>query len=205
MEEVLDKKEALFMLSESHYLDKAFELFKISYREEEWDKADGIADYIYEKSNKLYQQHIFRTAAHQAVDTPPRRPLVFYYAYSYLAKALVYQKKGLYERAKEYIAKYSDMSWFRGLDEDGLEEVEKFHFWAKANTFAVDLISGNHRILSDYVQFLIDNPEEILPGMVTIMEAANQNDWNVDYILHQFSQDIESFATLEENNNQLFV
>ncbi|MFD1464236.1 DNA-binding protein, partial [Paenibacillus farraposensis] len=97
---------------------------------------------------------------------------------------------------------YSELGWFSGLDKLGWEEVERFKLFAKANLYTNDLLSGKLSVLSEYVQFLEDNPEELLPGLVTIMETASLHLVNVDDLLERFSEKIEDFRNLEDATNR---
>ncbi|WP_019418901.1 hypothetical protein, partial [Paenibacillus sp. OSY-SE] len=112
------------------------------------------------------------------------------------------QKLGFYDQAKEYILKYSELGRFSGLDKNGWEEVGRFKFFAKANQYTNDLLSGKLNVLPEYVQFLEDNPEELLPGLVTIMETASLHSVNVDDLLEKFSEKIEDFGNLEDATNR---
>nr|WP_238354016.1 DNA-binding protein [Paenibacillus sp. 23TSA30-6] len=191
-------------MSDSHELDKACELFRISYTHNDWDEANKVADYLHALAESLYHIQL-RNAVdgkHETLNT--KHPLVFYYAYSYLAKSIYYQNKGKYDEARDYIMKYSEMGWFMGLDESGLEEVERFRFLAKANLFTIELLSGKRELLPEYIQFLHANDEELLPGLVGIAEAANLNNWNIDDLLNDFARDIEIFAGYEDRGNRVY-
>ncbi|MGZ0038787.1 DNA-binding protein [Paenibacillus ottowii] len=204
MEEVLNQRGAFYLLSDNHELDKACELFRISYTHNDWDEANKVADYMHSLAESLYHTQL-RNAAdgkYETLDT--KHPLVFYYAYSYLAKSIYYQNIGQYEKARDYIMKYSEMGWFMGLDQSGHEEVERFRFLAKANLYTVDLLLGKKELLSEYVQFLHDNDEELLPGMVGIAEAANLNNWDIDDLLNEFADDIEIFEGYEDRANRVY-
>ncbi|KZE82357.1 DNA-binding protein [Paenibacillus jamilae] len=204
MEEVLNQRGAIYLLSDNHELDKACELFRISYTHNDWDEANKVADYMHSLAESLYHTQL-RNAAdgkYETLDT--KHPLVFYYAYSYLAKSIYYQNIGQYEKARDYIMKYSEMGWFMGLDQSGHEEVERFRFLAKANLYTVDLLLGKKELLSEYVQFLHDNDEELLPGMVGIAEAANLNNWDIDDLLNEFADDIEIFEGYEDRANRVY-
>ncbi|MDT2292643.1 hypothetical protein P7H15_06560 [Paenibacillus larvae] len=52
---------------------------------------------------------------------------------SYLIKSIALFKQGHYEKAKQYIEGYEDLSWFEILDEQGKKEVDNFRLWARAN------------------------------------------------------------------------
>ncbi|MDP1510482.1 DNA-binding protein [Paenibacillus sp. CMAA1739] len=204
MEEVLNQRGAIYLLSDNHELDKACELFRISYTHNDWDEANKVADYMHSLAESLYHTQL-RNAAdgkYETLDT--KHPLVFYYAYSYLAKSIYYQNIGQYEKARDYIMKYSEMGWFMGLDQSGHEEVERFRFLAKANLYSIDLLLGKKELLSEYVQFLHDNDEELLPGMVGIAEAANLNNWDIDDLLNEFADDIKIFEGYEDRANRVY-
>ncbi|WP_025683887.1 hypothetical protein [Paenibacillus maysiensis] len=204
MEEVLNQREAIYLLSDSHELDKACELFRISYTHNDWDEANKVADYLHALAESLYHTQLRNTAdgKHETLNT--KHPLVFYYAYSYLAKSIYYQNKGKYDEARDYIMKYSEMGWFMGLDESGHEEVERFRFLAKANLYTIELLSGKRELLPEYVEFLHANDEELLPGLVGITEAANLNNWNIDDLLNDFARDIEIFEGYEDRGNRVY-
>ncbi|MDQ0048662.1 hypothetical protein J2T18_002962 [Paenibacillus polymyxa] len=204
MEEVLNQREAIYLLSDSHELDKACELFRLSYTHNDWDEANKVADFLHTLAENLYHTQL-RNAAdgkYETLDT--KHPLVFYYAYSYLAKSIYYQNMGKYEEARNYIMKYSEMGWFMGLDQSGHEEVERFRFLAKANLFTIELLSGRRELLPEYIQFLHDNEEELLPGLVGITEAANRNNWNIDDLLNDFADDIKIFEGYEDRANRVY-
>ncbi|MNI60038.1 hypothetical protein D3C73_1152260 [compost metagenome] len=121
------------------------------------------------------------------------RHLVVYYGQGYLLKAAALEFQGKYIEAKEYIKGYSDLSWFEGLDEQGLEEVRKFKIWAEANGYNIELLCGNEHVLPEYIKFLKRYPFEILPSMTTIVKAANIHSFSVDDCLEEFKVNQQLF------------
>ncbi|EHS54960.1 hypothetical protein [Paenibacillus sp. Aloe-11] len=204
MEEVLNQREAIYLLSDSHELDKACELFRLSYTHNDWDEANKVADYMHTLAASLYHAQLRNAADGIYVTLDTKHPLVFYYAYSYLAKSIYYQNKGKYQEARDYIMKYGEMGWFMGLDQSGQEEVERFRFLAKANLYTIELLSGKRELVPEYVQFLHNNDEEILPGLIGIAEAANLNNWDIDDLLNDFADDIEIFESYEDRGNRVY-
>ncbi|KZE72224.1 hypothetical protein AV545_15790 [Paenibacillus jamilae] len=146
----------------------------------------AIADHLHSLAEKMYNEAQEASLKKLPYLFKAERPLVFYYGFSYLAKGTALQKPRLYDQAREYILKYSELGWFSGLDKIDWEEVERFKFFAKANLYTNDLLSGKLSVLPEYAQFLEDNPEELLPGLVTIMETASLHSVNVDDILEKF-------------------
>ncbi|MGG1619688.1 DNA-binding protein [Paenibacillus sp. NRS-1782] len=199
MEDVLDGKGATYLLSNYHHnLDKCVELLHLRFTQHNWNDIIVISDYLHKISWDIYESR-YKTGE---ASLDAERPLIFYYGFSYLAKATALQKLGLFDEAREYILKYSELGWFSGLDATGLDEVERFRFFAKANMYTNDLLSGKIDVLQEYVQFLENNDEEVLPGLVTIMEAANLHLLNVDDVLHKFQTTIDELSSLESETNK---
>lgn len=202
MEEVLEGKDATYLLNNHHRLDKCIELLHLRFAQHAWQDILDIADHLHILSEEMYNEAQKARSQRIPYLFKAERPLVFYYGFSYLAKGTALQKLGLYDQAREYILKYSELGWFSGLDKLGWEEVERFKLFAKANLYTNDLLSGKLSVLSEYVQFLEDNPEELLPGLVTIMETASLHLVNVDDLLERFSEKIEDFGNLEDATNR---
>lgn len=202
MEEVLEGKDATYLLTDHHRLDKCIELLHLRFSQHAWEDILTIADHLHSLAETMYNEAQEASLRKLPYLFKAERPLVFYYGFSYLAKGTALQKLGLYDQARECILKYSELGWFSGLDKIGWEEVERFKFFAKANLYTNDLLSGELSVLPEYVQFLEDNPEELLPGLVTIMETASLHSVNVDDLLERFSEKIEDFGNLEDATNR---
>ncbi|WP_025690218.1 hypothetical protein [Paenibacillus zanthoxyli] len=198
--------EEVYLLSEkNHPLDKAFELFRLSYKQNDWNEADLIATHMQAMADSLYKSQLKQANVFPGLQLPLRRPLVFYIGYSYLAKSIVYQKQGRYDAAREYIDKYANLDGLVGLDQEGQEEVQRFKHFAKANSYAIDLLSGKLEVLDEYHNFIKENEEEILPGLITMLEAANLNKWNIDQLLDTYiPKELETFSSFEDTGNRVY-
>ncbi|MEC0182001.1 DNA-binding protein [Paenibacillus peoriae] len=204
MEQQIHTNEEIYLLSENnHSLDKAFELFRLCYRQSDWDEANRIANYIHITADRMYKSRQ-KWGDIVSLNQRLKRPLVFYFGYSYLAKSIVFQRQGLFEQAREYVAKYADLGWYKEPTKEDMEEVEHFEIFAKANLYAIDLLSGNKEKLTEYKEFIKDNDEETLPGLINILEAANLNEWNVDDLIYEHTQQFETFASLEDIGNRVY-
>jgi hypothetical protein len=62
-------------------------------------------------------------------------------------------------------------------------------------------LSGNIELVEEYVAFLQDNLEEILPGLNTILQAALMYHLDVGDILHTFAEQIDEFESYEDAEN----
>ncbi|BCG60900.1 DNA-binding protein [Paenibacillus sp. URB8-2] len=198
--------EEVYLLSENnHPLDKAFELFRSYYKLNDWIEADRVANHMQAMAESLYNNQLVQAHVFPGLQLPLRRPLVFYIGYSYLAKSIVYQKQGRYDAAREYIDKYANLDGFVGQDQDGRQEAQRFKYFAKANSYAIDLLSGKLEVLDEYNDFIKSNEEELLPGLITILEAANLNKWNIDPLLDSYiPEELETFASYEDAGNRVY-
>lgn len=189
-------------LPEHYQLDAILKMLRIYFTLHMWDDVGRFAEKLHAVASRIYHDQQQKRAHKLDVELTAELPLVYYYGFSYLAKSTALQKQGDYSAAKEYVAKYAELGWFNNLDEAGREEVERFRFYAKANSYTLDLLSGKTEVLPDYVNFLESNPEEILPGMVTVMESANLHNMSVDDVLTKFEKQIHEFKDYEDHINK---
>lgn len=189
-------------LPEHYQLDAILKMLRIYFTLHMWDEVSQFADKLHTVASRIYHDQQQKRAHQLEVELAAELPLVYYYGFSYLAKSTALQKQGDYQAAKEFVTKYAELGWFNNLDEAGYEEVERFRLYAKANSYTLDLLSGKTEILPDYVDFLESNPEEVLPGMVTIMESANLHDMPVDDVLAKFSKQVLEFRDFEDHINK---
>jgi len=84
----LQENEEVFLLSDQdHVLDKAFELFRICYKQNDWEEAKKIIRHMHKGSGNLYKTQQ-KYGDISPLQLPMRRPLVFYIGYSYLAESI---------------------------------------------------------------------------------------------------------------------
>lgn len=166
-------------------LDSAVKMLKLTYSLELWDQLIDLSDKLFIRANHLYENR-----ANISIRINTERPLVYYYGYSLLMKGLAYKELGNYDSALQCIDEYSNLYWFDNLSEEGLKEVDYYQFISAPNRFEVLLLSGDFSILDAYVEFLTNNRNEILPGTISILKAANTYQHNINYIIDTFSQEI---------------
>lgn len=118
-----------------------------------------------------------------------KRPLVYYLGFSQLTKGIAFQKQGKYEFSRECVEKYAELGWVDSLNEEGLQEVEDYRTLAKASTYTLDLLQGKEEVLPEYIQFLHEHSaEEVIPGMITILESAIMHNYDINPILKDFAE-----------------
>lgn len=165
-------------------VDSLIPMLRMAYSFENWDNLIVLAD---EMLNKVYWPYQGKAK----IQIPfMEKPLVYYLGYGNLMKGVAHQKKKQYIEAKVCIENYMNLHLFSDGSEGNKKIVDDFRFFAKANSFTVEILSGNAESLEDYALFIQQNPTETLPGLVTILECANTNNIEVDRIIEPLLDDI---------------
>ncbi|QNR65255.1 DNA-binding protein [Paenibacillus peoriae] len=162
---------------------------------EDWNAMVHIADKLYQSIKEFYEENQLRQAKGQPqIDTKRfKRSIAFYFGYAMVAKGIALQKMGDYAAARDCIEKYAELGWLYGLDDEGKEDVAHFRMIAHANRYVIDLLEGKMDTLPEYVQFIHNaEDEELLPGIITILESALKNNQNVDWALKEFESTLDS-------------
>lgn len=179
----------------SMQLDAWLQLANVYYTASEWTFMEKCGDALIELSGQLYKKKKYRNLKCE-------RSFVVYYGQGYLIKSIFYQKVGKYDESITYIKKYSDLSWFEGLDHYGQAEVENFKIFAQGNMYCLELYRGNFAVLDSYVEFLEQYPKEIVPGLLTILSTANQYNIVIDHIIEKFHEHITTNLYLHSTQKQ---
>ncbi|MEF2967712.1 DNA-binding protein [Paenibacillus sp. M1] len=186
-------------------LDTLTQMIKVAFTLNGWEKMIELAEQLYRVAKRIYDEQQGMKA--KGVEIPPlkyKRPLVYYFGYSHLIKGEALQKLNRFEEALDYIEKYSDLGWFNGLDEEGLAEVEYYRNIAKGNKITIGVHRGDVSAFVGLIEFLHDNPEELLPGILILLEGANFHNLNIDHYLEEFKVQISQFGGYEEPENNAY-
>ncbi|MCY9508475.1 DNA-binding protein, partial [Paenibacillus larvae] len=174
-------------LPKNFQLDALLQLSKVCLSLSKWNLTEQFADELRILATIRYQEELLMKKNKSASESlKTERPLIVYYGQSYLIKAAALFRQGHYEKAKQYIEGYEDLSWFEILDDQGKKEVEKFRSWAKANKYSVELFLGNISVLDEYTIHLTEHPNQIPTGLLLITKAANAYGFPIDHILERF-------------------
>lgn len=179
----------------SYTLDGLIMLTELYFVYKKWEEVENYADEICDLAKALYENQQWQDS-----EFAPARPLVYYYGRGYLYKAGSYECRRMFEESRRWIAEYADLSWFEGLDEAGLLEVERYKMFAKANLLSVDIKDGKRSRIAEYVRFLEENPSEVLEGLITLLESANRYKFFVDEHLQKFSDEIQYYSRINREN-----
>ncbi|GED56956.1 hypothetical protein BFO01nite_10880 [Brevibacillus formosus] len=187
-------------LPENYQLDALFQLAKICFALQKWERSEQYADELRLLADTVYRHELDRMKRKKKGESlKTERHLVYYYGLGHLYKSVSLEMQGLYEEAKKYVQVYADLGWFELLDEDGRKEVERFKVWAKANSYTLEVLSGNTSIIEEYADYLDNLPtNEVLAGLNAIMKSANTYHFCVDEILERFASQIASFDQFTE-------
>lgn len=176
-------------LPENMMLDALLQLGSVYYNFQDWHLMENCADELRSLSQTIYTSECEKLQTiknYTPLDT--ERELVVYYGQGNLIKAIALEYLGKYKQAEKYILNYADLTWFEGLNDKGRQEVEKFKMYSIANLHNLSLLTGNTDKLDEYVNFISENPKEILPSMLIITRSANQHGFDISSILDKFSK-----------------
>lgn len=166
-------------------LDNAVKMLKLTYSLELWDQLIDLSDKLYIRAS-----YIYKNRSNMPIRIIAERPLVYYYGYSLLMKGLAYKEVGNYDLSLECIDQYANLHWFKDLDEEGIKEVRYYQFISEPNRYEILLLTGDFSILNAYVNFLSHNRNELLPGMISILKAANCYRHNVNDVVDTISKEL---------------
>ncbi|MCJ8014224.1 hypothetical protein MUG84_21155 [Paenibacillus sp. KQZ6P-2] len=167
-------------------VDSLVTMLRMAHSLENWDNLIDLSDRLLDKVYGPFQEN-------EEIQLPiMEKPLVYYIGYGNLMKGVAYQKKKQYREAKMCIENYKHLHLFSDGSENNQKIVDDFKFFAKANAYTADILSGKLTILAEYATFIQKYPSETLPGLITILECANTRNIDVDEI-------IEPLATLVNN------
>lgn len=148
-----------------------------------WDKVFQLAEELLQRV-KFLEQYKNKKKGLEFIRAS-KHPLFTYKYYAYLLIATVWGERKEYERALEYTSFYSNIIIEDPTSEDQ-EFVERYKDWAEVNTYLYKLMMGNYDSLNSYLDFIEENENETLLGLVKVMEAANLYNLNVDHALRRF-------------------
>lgn len=177
-------------LDEVLQLDALKDLANLYRALREWDRVEALAKEMGHKAKILYYSDKRSEGEFQEIQSKLSRPLFVYIAYEKLLCADVCDSRYDYEGALQYTYEYADLSWVRETDEDTKYWMSMYEKWSKANIYVNKILGGDVGVLTEYVEYLQQHPEEILTGLLNIMISANQYQFDVDGILQQFSLEL---------------
>lgn len=182
--------------------DIIVEMLEMENRLEDWDKMLNTAGILYSYAQCIYEERQYHKAKGLSVPLlDMQRPLVYYFGFSHLMRGSAYQKQQKYDDAREMIYRYAELGWMEDLGVEGEAIAEEFRGLARANLYMVEILSGQTGLLEEYCCFLENNPEELLPGLGAILQAAAQYGLDVKDLLDRYAEQSEGFGAYEDRDN----
>ncbi|MDN4084536.1 transcriptional regulator [Paenibacillus polymyxa] len=186
-------------LDEIEQLDALKDLANVYRSLRKWDKVDEMAKKMRAKAEIQYTlKHQQNSREHTEFTDKLSRPLFVYISYAGLLCASVCEAQGDYQQALDYTYTYDNLGWVMETDEVTLHWIGLFKHWAKANIIVNKLLSGDIKVLQDYIEY-IDAAEDTTQDdkviqLLNIMIAANRYNIDVSNIVKRFEAEIVSLS-----------
>lgn len=185
-------------LSELRELDGFEKLLMMAYSLKNWEEVVEIADQMFKAVHETLGD--LRTGYDLGMSrTLPRtkRSLVYYYGYSLMIKGMALRRLGRVEEERVCIRHYQDLGWLVELVSEGQKDAEELKILAEGNQFALDILQNQWHILPQYVRYMEANPQETVPVIRTILEAAIKHEYNVDAVLIRFEDHLHQIDLMD--------
>ncbi|APB71824.1 XRE family transcriptional regulator [Paenibacillus polymyxa] len=195
-------------LDEIDQLDALKDLANVYRSLRKWDKVDEMARKMRGKAEIQYSmKHQQKNRKNRQRDKETRGPLFGYIAYADLLCASVYEAQGDYQQALQYTYAYANLDWVNETDEDTLHWIKMFQDWAQCNTYINKLLSGDTRVLPDYIEYIAASKvdKEMITKLLNVMFAANRFQLDVNHVLERFEMYIDSFVQMGQPSSDMYT
>ncbi|MFJ2046733.1 DNA-binding protein [Paenibacillus taichungensis] len=183
--------------------DIIVEMLDMAVAFENWNKVMERADMLYQCVQCIHeerQEH--RTKGLPLPYIHTEHPLIYYHGFSLQMRGLAHRKMGQVDQARACIDQYAELGWMEELDDAGMQVVQEFRHRAQVNRYALEIDAGHAELLEEYVNFLLEHPEECIAGLRTVVEAAVRYRWQIDRVLHMFANQVQGVGVkLDSSNN----
>ncbi|PWW42315.1 MULTISPECIES: helix-turn-helix domain-containing protein [Paenibacillus] len=179
-------------LNEEVQLDAIKDLANVYNTIHLWDKVEAWARKLERKTEFQLKIQSRRRKIKKRLTA---YPLFTYEAYANLLISSVYDTRKEYDKAINYLQKYMEIIEIENPTEEDQKIIDLFKKWGEGNQYAFRIMLGQENVIFPYLGYLESNPEEILTGLLNILEAANQYGFNIDHALKKFEQPINLFNT----------
>ncbi|MDQ0089997.1 transcriptional regulator with XRE-family HTH domain [Paenibacillus anaericanus] len=163
-----------------------------------WDKLEKTAKEMGHKASIQYKYR-YGDLEKKKFFKEPTMPLFAYISYSHVLCSVVYDERKDYDTALQYVSLYSEFSWIKEESEEALQLVCRFKDWAEGNTYLYTFMKGDIKVLPEYISYIDQRKDEILPALFKIIQTANRYKFNVDDILTRFAREIVVYRDEQGN------
>ncbi|MEK3901807.1 helix-turn-helix domain-containing protein [Paenibacillus sp. FSL R7-0179] len=193
-------------LDEADQLDGFKHLVNVYYSLHKWEKADKLAQDMLHLATLRYNLQR-QSNRRMGEEKKPEKPLCFYIYYSHLMRASICEEHNDFTSALKFVSLYTDTSWIQKDDKEAKRTIAQFQEWGKANTLLYQVMSGKQDVLSEYIEHISTQRDELFVALSNILASANRYGWNVDHVLERFADYIpyQTYATEFGEYNQLII
>ncbi|MDM5280286.1 helix-turn-helix domain-containing protein [Paenibacillus silvae] len=179
-------------LNEEVQLDAIKDLANVYMTIDLWDKVDAWARELERRTEFQLEMQSRRRKNKRRLTA---YPLFTYAAYANLLISSVYGTRKEYDKAINYLQKYMKIIEIENPTEEDQNIIDLFKKWGEGNQYVFRIMVGQKSMIFPYLGYLEKNPEEILTGLLNILEASNQYGYNIDHVLKKFEHPINLFNT----------
>lgn len=180
--------------------DSLVKMLKVSFSLENWDAIIEISDKLFEVTAIIYE-----TSGNNSSQYSLERDIAYYFGYSFLMKGIAFQKMRKYNEARACINRYANLEWIKNISGEGRVEVEYYRNISVANMYVIGLLEGKTKVLFNYVELLRNMSEdEIVPGMITVLESAITYGYSVDWVISEFKDQIRGIGKTDKKEDIRF-
>ena len=180
--------------------DSLVKMLKVSFSLENWNAIIEISDKLFEVTAIIHEISENNPSQHSL-----ERDIAYYFGYSFLMKGIAFQRIRKYNEARECINRYANLDWIKNVSEEGCVEVDYYRNISVANMYVIDLLEGKIEVLFNYVELLRNmSKDEIVPGMITVLESAITYGYSVDWVISEFKDQIRAIGTTDTKEDIRF-
>lgn len=186
-------------------LDSLTKMLKGAFAIDAYKHMIEIADKLYTQAYKALQVLNDKSVPHLHIF---ERNIVYYIGFSQLSKGIALQKTNKLEESKKCIEKYNNLDLVNGVEQEEQQTIDYFKVLARANTYTIDLLQGKEEVMEEYANFIKEGKnDELLPGLITILESAIMHNFNISHILTELGEKIDKSIDAKETreNKRYYV
>lgn len=188
-------------LDEIEQLDALRDLANIYRSLRRWDKVQDLVLMLRTKARILYDLPHNPELKRREQPKRASRPIFYYIAFSDLLMGNVFAERKEHDQVLHYISLYEDLSWVRESDEESLHWKGLFKEWATANAFVTRLMSGDESVIPSYLNYVHNHEQELLSGIINILEAANSYRFDLGMYLEKINLAINHLTSQSQDSD----
>ncbi|MDN4600186.1 hypothetical protein P5G61_03020 [Paenibacillus sp. F6_3S_P_1C] len=172
-------------------LDSTVTLLRIAYDLNHWSEIIKLSEPLYDESIRIYNLNML-VGERYTEEIHTDRVIVYYIGYALLMRGIAHQKLLEFEKARECIKSYGNLKWLRSTDAETLNEIKYYTEISKVNLMVLDLLEGKAEALDEYLSFILQSKEELISGLLTLLEANRLSGLPINNFESLFEENIQA-------------